>query len=184
MLGGCEGGHIDADLGDQHLGDALFDAGDAHQQVTLGSERAHPLLDIGREAVDRLVEKVDVREDLPDHERVLVLEAADERLPERGDLRAQLSARELREHGRVGGAGHERVEHVAPGLPEDVGRDAPELDSGVLENLVQPSGLALAVVDLGLAIPGQVGSALLLLSAIVGEQSCLAGFYLDSEAFS
>ena len=35
-------------------------------------------------------------------------------------------------------------------------RDAAELDPGVLEDLVQPRGLALAVVDLRLAIPGQV----------------------------
>jgi len=66
-----------------------------------------------------------VREDLPDHERVLVLEAADERLAQCGDLLAQLPTREFGEHVRVGRAGDERVEHVPAGLAEDVGRDAP-----------------------------------------------------------
>ena len=49
---------------------------------------------------------------------------------------------------------------------------------------MQSSGLALAIADLRLAIAGQVGSALLLLSTVVVEQSSLAGIYLDSEAFS
>ena len=43
-----------------------------------------------------------------------------------------------------------------PGLAEDVGGDAVELDPGVLEHLVQPVGLALALRDLRLAVAGQV----------------------------
>ena len=104
VFGGRERAHVDADLGDQHLGGALLDAGDRHQQLTLAGERGDPLLDLVREPVDRLVEEVDVREDLPDDQRVLGLEAALERLAERGDLLAQLPVREVGEHVGVGRA--------------------------------------------------------------------------------
>ncbi len=43
-----------------------------------------------------------------------------------------------------------------PDFAEEVGRDAVELDVGVLERLVQPVGLALALSDLRLAIAGQL----------------------------
>jgi hypothetical protein len=54
------------DLGDQDLRDALLRAGDREQQVALGGERGDALLDLERQPCDRLVEKVDVREHLPD----------------------------------------------------------------------------------------------------------------------
>jgi hypothetical protein len=47
---------------------------------------------------------------------------------------------------------NERVEHVAPGLAEDVRGDGVELDAGVFERLVQPVDLAGALLDLRLAI--------------------------------
>jgi hypothetical protein len=90
------------------------------------------LLDRVREPVDLLVEEVDVREDRADPERVMGVEVAFERLAQRGDLLAHLAAREVGEHLGVGRAGDQRVEHVAPGLAHHVGRDAVELDPGVL----------------------------------------------------
>ena len=81
------------------------------------------------------------------------LKAALERLAQGGELGAQLALGQIGEHLRVGRAGHERVEHRAPGGAQDVGGDAVvELDAGVLQRLVQPVGLALALGDLGLAI--------------------------------
>src|SRR5690349_12712236 len=47
--------HVGAELGDDHLGGALGDAGDRAQQLTLALERAHALLDLRRELPDRLV---------------------------------------------------------------------------------------------------------------------------------
>jgi hypothetical protein len=64
------------------------------------------------------------------------VEVSGERLAQRGDLPAHLSARQLGEHVRVGLAGDQRVEHVAPGLAQDVRRDGVELDAGVFERLV------------------------------------------------
>ena len=123
MLGGGERAHVDADLGDQHLGGALLDAGDRHQQVTLAGERGDPLLDLGRQPVDRLVEEVDVREDLADDQRVLGVEAALERLAQRGDLLAQLAlrARSASTSGLVV-PDTSASSIVAAGLAEDVAR--------------------------------------------------------------
>ena len=158
VLGGRERVHVDADLGDQHLGGALLDAGDRHQQLTLPGERGDPLLDLARQPVDRLVEEVDVREDLRDDQRVLGVKAAHERLPERGDLLAQLAlwpARRARS-GSVVPVKRARRASPRPDLPRMSVATQSSLMPGVLEDLVQPRGLALALLDLRLAIPGQV----------------------------
>ena len=62
-----------------------------HQQVTLARRKGRSAPRSRRESVDRLVEEVDVREDLPDDQRVLGVEAPLERLAQRGDLLAQLA---------------------------------------------------------------------------------------------
>src|SRR4051794_430950 len=84
------------------------------------------------------------------------VEVSLERLAQGGDLLAHLAPRELRQDLSVGLAGDERVEHVAARLAEDVGRDAVELDAGVIERLMQPVDLACAFLDLGLAIAREV----------------------------
>jgi hypothetical protein len=72
VSGGRELGHVSAGLGEDDLGGAALDARDRAQQLDLlAPERAELLLDRGREAVDRFVEEVHVREDLPDDQRVL-----------------------------------------------------------------------------------------------------------------
>jgi hypothetical protein len=119
-------------------------------------ERGDLFLDRVREAVDLLIEEVDVREDRADPQRVQLVEATLERLFERGQLLAQPAFGELGEQLGVGRAMHERVEHRAARDAEDVARDAIELDPGVLQRLVQPVGLPGTFLDLRLAIPGQV----------------------------
>jgi hypothetical protein len=132
----------------QQLGGALLDAGDRAQQLNRRPERADLLFDRVREPLDLLVEEVQVREDRADQQRVQRLEATLQCLLQRRDLLAQLAAGQLGEHLGVGRAGHERVEHRAAALAEDVGGDAVELDAGVLRRLVQPLRLALALGDL------------------------------------
>ena len=73
-----------------------------------------------------------------------------------GSLSAQFPEREVGEHVGVGGAVDQRGEHRPAGFAEQVGGDAVELDAGVLEQLVQSSGFALAVADLGFAVAGEV----------------------------
>ena len=110
---GREAAHVGADLGEQHLGGALVDAGDRVEQLELTGERAGQLLDPLRQGRDRLVEEVDLGEHLRDEQRVMAGEAALERFSERGDLLAQRALGQLGEHVGVVGAGDQRVEHPA-----------------------------------------------------------------------
>ncbi len=137
-------------------GGAPLHAGDRAQQLNRRCERSDLLLDGLGEFGDRLVEVVDVGEDASDDQRVPGFEAALQRLAQRGQLGTQLALREVGEHDGVGRAGDQRFEHRAARLAEDVGGDAVELDPGVLDDLVEPSGLALTVFDLRLAVAGEV----------------------------
>jgi hypothetical protein len=101
MRGGLEGGHVAAGLGDDHLCGAALHAGDRARQLNRRGERGDLLLDRGRQTLDRFVQEVDVGEDLPDDQRVLCVETALERLAQRGELRAQLAARDVGERVRV-----------------------------------------------------------------------------------
>ena len=123
MLVGREHRHVDADLGDDDFGCAPLNARDRAEQLNGFRERGDLFLDRVREPVDLLVKEVDVRENRADPQRMNVIEAALQRLPEGGELRAQATLREFGEQLGVGRAVHERVEHQASGLAEDVRRD-------------------------------------------------------------
>ncbi len=156
MPGAGEHAHVGADLSDHRFGGALGDAGDRGGQRDGGLPgRAQLGLDRVRKLGDVLVQEVQMGQDRADDQRVVRFEATLKRLPERRDLGAQLPFGQVGEHPGVGGSGHQRVEHRATRDTEDVGGDAVELDPGVLQRLVQPVGLALALGDLRLAIPGQ-----------------------------
>jgi hypothetical protein len=122
MACGGKARHVGADLGQDALRAAGLDADDAAQQLNRRGERAQLLLDGIREPVDLLVEGVDVREDRADPEGVMGVEVAFERFAQLRDLLAHLPARQLRQDVGVGGAGDQRVEHVAPGLAHHVPR--------------------------------------------------------------
>lgn len=140
VLVGREDRHADADLGDDHLGGTLLNAGDRAQEFNGLLERGDVLGGRVAETGDLPDEEVDVIKDRVDPHRVEMIEAALERFFERGDLCAHPATGELGEDLGVGGAFDERVEHRAPGLPQDVCGDAVELDPGVLQRLVQPVG--------------------------------------------
>ena len=72
--------HVDADLGDDHLGGAPLHAGDRAQQLNGLLERGDLLSDRLGQAGDLLIEEVQVGEDRADPDRVQVIEAALERL--------------------------------------------------------------------------------------------------------
>jgi hypothetical protein len=91
VLGGREHRHVDADLGDDHLGTAPLNAGDRAEQLNGLLERGDLLRDRLGEAGDLLVEEVDVGQDRPDPDGVQVIEAALQRFSERGELGAQLA---------------------------------------------------------------------------------------------
>ena len=156
VAGGREDPHVGADLGDQDFGGAPLNAGDAAQQLNGRPERGDALLDRVREPVDLLIQEIQVREDRADQQRVQVVEAALQRISERGDLLRQPALGQIGQHVGVRRAGNERVEHRPAGLAQQIRRDAIELDVAVLQRLVQPLGFTLALGDLRLAIPSQL----------------------------
>jgi hypothetical protein len=81
-----EAARVRSELGQHHLGGQPPDARDRLQQLKLRLERAQPLLDLRRQRSDRLVEVVDVGEQVRDEQRVVAREAALERLPQRRQL--------------------------------------------------------------------------------------------------
>lgn len=81
-----EVGHVDPNLGDEHLGHALVDAGDRIAQLNRLGERDHHPIDLGREGIDDLLDVVDVGQDVADHERVMSAEASLDRLFELGKI--------------------------------------------------------------------------------------------------
>ena len=156
MPRGGKARHVGADLADDAFGAAVLDADDRAQQLNRRRDRADLLFDHAGELFDLLVQEIDVAQDRSDPQPMVGVEVSGERLAQRGDLLAHLLARQLGEHVRVGLAGDQRVEHVAPGLAQDVRGDRVELDAGVFERLVQPVDLTGALLDLRLAIAGEV----------------------------
>jgi hypothetical protein len=145
-----------ADLGQQHLGGALVDAGDRVQQLQLTGERARQLLDPARQSRDGLVQEVDLREHLGDEQRVVAGEATLERCAQGGDLLAQRALGQLGEDLGIVSARDQRVEHLAGGFAEHLGGDRGQFDPGVLQRLLHALHLTAALLDLGLAVADQV----------------------------
>ena len=121
MRGGGEAGHVPAGLGDDHLGGAPVDAGDGAQQVDLVLVGLDLGVDAGVEFADQGVEVVDVAQDLPAAEPVVVGEVADQGLGEGGLLPPHPAPGQRSQLLPVAFPGDERGEHVPAGDPEDVG---------------------------------------------------------------
>ena len=90
MRDGREHGHVESALGDQDLRGLGLDAGDRAQQLDGLGVRGERELDPLGQVLQRLVERVDVREQLSDHDPVMLdLKAALERFAQlRGSSRA------------------------------------------------------------------------------------------------
>jgi hypothetical protein len=120
LLVGREHAHVNADLGDDHLGGAPLNSGDRAQQLNGLLERGDLLPDRLGQTGDLPVQEVDVLEDRADPHGVQVIKAPLQRLLQSGDLGAHPAAGELGEDLRVPGAVHERIEHRPTRLPENV----------------------------------------------------------------
>ena len=117
MPDGREHAHVETALGDQDLRGVGLDAGDRAQQLDDLGVRGEHELDPLAQVLQRGVERVDVREQLRDHDPVMLdREAALERLAELRDLRAHLALGELSELLGIGDAGQQRFEHRPRGL--------------------------------------------------------------------
>ena len=124
------------------------------------SERGHLPGHLLVEAVDHLVEVVDVVEVHPGHEGVVLPEAADESEAQVRDLGAHPGLGQLGEHLGVTLAGDEGLQHLAAGLAEHVGDHRVELDAGVLQDLLDPLDLPGAVLGELVAVAGEIPEAL------------------------
>ncbi len=71
------------ELGEDDLRGALADAGDRVEPLDLADVRGKPRLDFRGELADRLVEKVDVAQQPPDEQAVMVAESSPQGLAQR-----------------------------------------------------------------------------------------------------
>jgi hypothetical protein len=87
MRRGGEAGHVHADLTDDGFGHPLVDARDGGQEVPLAGERGDHPVDLGGEALDGLLQVIEVSEDLADDDGVVVTEPGGQRRLQFGILR-------------------------------------------------------------------------------------------------
>ena len=125
MPRGWEHGHVEAAFGDQDLCGLGLDARDRAQQLDDVGVWGEHMLDPLGQVLQRRVERVDVREQLRDHDPVMLdREPALKRVFELRDLGSHLALGELGELLGVGDPGEERFEHRASGLGVVRRRDA------------------------------------------------------------
>jgi hypothetical protein len=129
---------------------------DAAEQLHLGPERVDQPPDLVGEAADRLVEVVELGQDLAHDKGVMGPEPPLQRLPEERDLAAQAAPGEVGEDVGVAGAADQGVKDGPAGDPEDVGGHRGELEASILEHPIQALGLAAQLLDLDLAVTGEV----------------------------
>ena len=86
MGGGGEPGHVDADLGDDHLGGPFTDPRDRAQQPQLLGERGEDLLDPVIQPVDHAREVVDLVRVHPGQQGVMVTEPSSQAMVRSGIL--------------------------------------------------------------------------------------------------
>nr|WSY58114.1 hypothetical protein OG999_00965 [Streptomyces sp. NBC_00886] len=132
MSGGGETAHVDADPGDQDLGEGQADPGNGDQQVLL----PHGLqltVDLLAQAGDPVVGLVDGPQHRSDHESVVPVEATGQGTGEQGDLALQTAQGERCQHLRVPFACHQGIQHGPRRAAGDVGDDRGQLDPGVFQ---------------------------------------------------
>ena len=155
--GGAEHGHVRPAFGEQHDRGPDGDAGNGAHPLQRCGKRCRGPVQCGVELGDGGVEEVDVGEHLRDQQTVVSCpESAGQGLAQGGDLRAQPAAGQLGQRVRVVLPGEKRLQDGPPGLGQQCGGDAGQLDPGVLHDLLQPLHDAGAFLDQGAAVPGQI----------------------------
>jgi len=138
QVGGArEAGHVDADLGDDHLSSSLPDAGDGRQRGCRFNKRGHQFVHFLVQAGDHRGQFVDVVEVHAGQEGVVVFEAPDEGLAEPSDLGPHPGEAHVGEDLGVSLAGDEGLDHPARRFAGHVGDDRLELDLGVFQQLLE-----------------------------------------------
>lgn len=130
--------HVQADLSDQHLPHPAPDAGDGHHQLQGVGDRAQQHLDPLVDLRDRRLQEVDVAQHLGNEQAVVFeAEAVGQRLAQCGDLRAQPALGQLGQGRRILVSLQQRFQDRPAGLPQDRRSNRGELNTSVLEHLLQ-----------------------------------------------
>lgn len=138
VVRGRELGHVGADLRHQQLRRTTPDAGDGVEQrddclLLIGDAR---LGDLVVETRDRLLVRVELRQQRREQEAVMRPDPPAAGLRQRRALRAQATARQCGEGRRVARAIDDGREHRPPGHPRDVGDHGRERDVRAFQHLL------------------------------------------------
>ena len=107
-MAGCrELGHVDADLGHDHLGRLAVHARDGAKQLERPRMGFEEVVDRCRDVGYGVLQTVHVGEALGGHDGMMVVEASVEGVAERRDLRTQAPLGQLGQDGRITLSGHE-----------------------------------------------------------------------------
>jgi hypothetical protein len=123
---------------------------------TSGSKGAMNLGDPGGEVGDHLLRELEPGEDRAHEERVVGAELPGQGLLQGRDLLPQLPPGQVGQDLGVAGPLHQRLQHGPPGDPEEIGGHRGEIHPRVLQDLVEALGLPDPLLDLGLAVAGEV----------------------------
>ncbi len=135
--GGRKARHVAAEFGRDHLGRAAGDAGERVEPGEGLGVRGGERLDLAIARGDRVVEELDVTQEVVEQEAMGRRDAAGERLAEGRALAAQAPLGQVRQLVRALLARNERLEHRPRRHPEDPCDDTRQLDVGRLEHLLE-----------------------------------------------
>ena len=133
--------------GQDRLDATPTDAWDSLQALHVRLKGAHPGLDLGTELLDLPVHKLDVLEQVTQHEALVLTDRPLQRRLELISLAPHSATGELRQPGAVVFPLDQRSEHVTAAQSHDIGGDIPKLDVAPFEHLLEPAHLIRAHVD-------------------------------------
>jgi hypothetical protein len=126
------------------------------EPVTGRGERGDHLVDAAVQGGDGAFQMLQVVKGQPDQQRVVVAEAASQRLAQLGELLAKLALGQLGQDLGVAFAGDQGRQHRPARDAQDVSGDRVQLDAGVLQGLLDPLALGAVGLDEPLAVAGQI----------------------------
>jgi hypothetical protein len=109
---GSEAGHVTAGLGDEHLRGDQPDPGDGLEQLELAGEGQHADPELGVDGGGRPLGVGQPVQQLPDDDRVVVVEVPSQCLGQVRDLATQGAVREVGHHRRVTLPSDQSSEHL------------------------------------------------------------------------
>jgi hypothetical protein len=147
MPGGGEASHVDPDLGEDDLSGAPVHTRDRAKQGQQRGERGDHLGDLTAQSLDRLVQVVQVCQQLGHQQPVVTRDPPLESFPQRRQLVTQTAPGQLGQDLGIGGPTDQRLQHRPARDPQHIRGHTAQLDPGVLQHLVQPLGLASALLN-------------------------------------